>query len=45
MDKEKLKRIFTKKKNDKETALIKLILWIIFILIIFIIVKISSLYS
>ncbi len=40
-----IKNIFKRKKNDKETALIKLILWLIFIIILFIIVKISSLYS
>ena len=40
-----IKNIFKRKNNDKETALIKLILWLIFIIILFIIVKISSLYS
>lgn len=37
-----LKKLFTKKEVDKETSIIKLILWLIFITILFIILKISS---
>lgn len=33
---------FKRKPNDKDTAFIKLIVWIIFIGILFIVVKISS---
>jgi predicted nucleic acid-binding Zn ribbon protein len=33
------KNIFKRKKNDKKTALIKLIIWIIFILILVLLIR------
>lgn len=40
--KEKIKKLFQKKEVDKQTSLIKLILWLLFIIILFIIIRISS---
>ena len=40
--KEKIKKLFQKKEVDKQTSLIKLILWLLFIIILFIFIRISS---
>ena len=40
--KEKIKKLFQKKEVDKQASLIKLILWLLFIIILFIIIRISS---
>lgn len=40
--KEKIKKLFQRKEVDKQTSLIKLILWLLFIIILFIIIRISS---
>ena len=39
-----LKKLFQKKEVNKQTAAIKLILWLIFIVILLIILKISSMF-
>ena len=40
--KEKIKKLFQRKEVDKQTSLIKLILWLLFIIILFIVIRISS---
>ena len=43
--KEKIKKLFQKKEVDKQTSFIKLILWLLFIIILFIIIRISSMFG
>ncbi len=40
--KEKIKKLFKKREVDKQTSAIKLILWLLFIIILFIVIRISS---
>lgn len=38
-------KLFKKKENDRQTAVIKLIFWFLFIAILYIVLRISMIYS